>query len=563
MQTVGEYVARTLTASGVDVVFGYPGQSNLVLLAAMRSVGIRYVQAADERGAGFAAVGYIQATERPTVVCASKGPAATNLLTPLVAAKEDGVPVIALTANVEAHHQGLHGFQSFEPVQAFEVAGGVKAGRSAREAGAVPELLREVCRLAWTEPYGPTVLDFPADLLAHELAAEPEPIEMAHPGPCEIDWAGQAAVARAREHLLRSRRPVIIVGRGARRAASEVRSLSITHNIPVVHTMGGTGVMPSTHSLYGGLLRHNGSREAACLVSRADVLLVLGASLDERATGQRARFATGATKIQVDLDPCVLARAPVADVPVQGRTDSFLRHLEAALPRSMRYPPYSNERAARHLSQAPFVNRDGPLLAREIVRAAERVMLQAVVVKDSGSHKYWVTNHAGCTSPDRSVASCHFGVMGFGIPAAIGASIGRPEDTVVATCGDGGILMSLPELVTAVSQKCDNLKILVFNNAGLGSTRDYERRTCCNGGVISSFGRHHPIALYARAMGIESYSVVERADLAAFGRALESPGLMLFDCWIDPTEPMRPSVSYEYPLEELISADAGPCMSQE
>ena len=407
------------------------------------------------------------------------------------------------------------------------------------------------------------MLDFPADLLVRELAAAPESIEMAHAGPCGTGSAKRADVARARQHLLQSRRPVIIVGRGARRAAPEVRSLSITHNIPVVHTMGGTGVMPSTHLLYGGLLRHNGSREAARLVTRADVLLVLGASLDERATGRRTRFATGARKIQVDLDPRVLARTPVADVCVQDRTDSFLRRLAAALPRSMRYPQWLDKRAARHSSRAPFVNRDGPLLAREIVRAAARVMLQAVVVKDSGSHKYWVTNHAGCTSPDRSVASCHFGVMGFGVPAAIGASIGRPKDTVVATCGDGGILMSLPELATAVSQECDNLKILVFNNAGLGSTRDYERRACSNGGAISAFGRHHPIASYARAMGIESHSVVERGDLAAFGRALESPGLMLFDCWLDPTEPMCPSVSYEHPLEDLISADAGPCLPQE
>ena len=120
----------------------------------------------------------------------------------------------------------------------------------------------------------------------------------------------------------------------------------------------------------------------------------------------------------------------------------------------------------------------GPLKAREIVQAASDAIARGIVVKDSGANKYWVTNHAPCMSPYRTVASCHFGSMGFGIPAAIGASIGCGESTVVATCGDGSILMALSDLLTAVTERCTNMKVIVFNNAGLGSTRDYERRSC-------------------------------------------------------------------------------------
>ena len=193
---------------------------------------------------------------------------------------------------------------------------------------------------------------------------------------------------------------------------------------------------------------------------------------------------------------------------------------------------------------------DGVLKAHEIVAAAAEAMASGVVVKDSGSHKYWVTKLGPCASPDRSLASCHFGAMAFALPAAIGAAIARPDEPIIVTCGDGGLLMALNELHTAVTQRCDNLKIIVFNNSGLGSTRDYEWSTGVTR-ALSDFVEPIGFAAIAQALGIASQTIRTRSEVTTMSARLRHPGLMLFDCMIDPLETMRPCVGYSQPLRAL------------
>lgn len=549
MQTVSTYIMRTLKLSGVDVVFGYPGQSNLHLLHAAREAGIRYVQTADERSAGFAAAGYALSTNRPVAVCVSKGPAASNLLTSLMSAGKDGVPVVALTGNVGDQYAGLNAFQAFDPVRVFMEAGAVKSARFVNDPARIPGALAELFRTAWTEPQGPTLLDIPYDICACGLGAEPAAIRI----PPAEDVAGvDSSVLEAARSLEQAVRPVLLVGRGARLHYEQVRQFAALYDLPVVHTIGGTGVMSSDDPRYGGLLRHNGSTQAAHLVQNADLVIALGTGLDERATGSRSRFAPYASKVHVDLDANVLARQEDG-IRVRAAVSRFLLDVARLAPSAGDHRDWILEARAHAASGTRRRKGLEPLTAGEIVDAASEVLAESIVVKDSGSHKYWITRLAPCRAPRMSVASCHFGSMGFGLPAAVGASIGSPRQRVVAMCGDGCFLMSFQDLLTVAGEECHNLKIVIFNNGGLGSTRDFEARVCPEAQPISDFGGHVSCVDLASSLGIESHVVAQRGQLPGMVEALKSPGLMVFDCRLDRVEVMSPAASYRDSLDSLLT----------
>jgi len=520
-------------------------------LHAARRAGLRYVQTADERAAGFAAIGYALATQQIGVVCVSKGPATTNLLTPLLSAMKDGVPLVVVTGNVARECRGRNGFQEFDVCRAFSHAGAVKIARYGDCLDTLADALVSVVESACSAPFGPALIDVPYDFMNDPCAAQPIRIEPRERAVTSDTAALAQSMDAAAAQLLAAERPVIIVGCGARRDYQMVRAFAARYDSPVVHTMGGTGVIPTNHALYGGLLRHNGSPTAARLVHEADVILALGAGLDERATGERTRFARHATKIQVDIDAEVLRRNELVDIRIQAAIREFLDAITRRLPARSSHRQWADAVARPEAVPPDPCHSSGPISAREVVHYASVALEQAIVVKDSGSHKYWMTNLAPCNDPTQSIASCHFGSMGFALPAAIGASVGNPARTVIAACGDGGLLMSLPDLLTAARESCDNLKILVFNNTGLGSTRDYEHQAHAGAPCISDFGDRLSFASYARAMGIASHSILERPDLHRLGLLLAEPGLALIECVTDPTERFSPAVPYLGPLARL------------
>ena len=536
-------------------MFGYPGQSNLQLLQAAKSEGIRYVQTADERSAAFAAAGYAESSGAPAVVCVSKGPATTNLLTSLMSARLDGVPMLAITGNVAQSCHGRNSFQEFDPATAFAASGAVKRARYVDTPEHVPAALAELVRIAWTEPYGPTLLDLPYTLLSSELDVRVESIDIPERIASLASAHSRREVKRTADCLQRALRPVLIVGRGARRDYQHVRTFIEEVDIPAVHTMGGAGVIESSDPRYGGFLRHTGSSDAAYLVQNADVILALGTSLDDRATAERPTFAPHAVKIQVDLDSAALGRTVPVDIAVNESVSAFLTELDACMPRQVHRRENIEELGAWRQSEPHSTVGGRALGAREVIAAASEALHNAIVVKDSGSHKYWVTQYAPCSHPRKSIASCHFGSMGFGLPAAVGASIANPGTPVIAVCGDGCILMSSAELRTAAQERCDNLKIIVFNNGGLGSTRDYEHRIGVSGRLISDFNGHVDCAGIAESMGIRSYTICRRDDLPMLSKGLLQNGVAFFDCHIDPAEPKAPSVPYTQPLDAMLDEE--------
>ncbi|MBY0493931.1 MAG: thiamine pyrophosphate-binding protein [Cyanobacteria bacterium] len=553
--TVAARLMRALRDRGVSAVFGYPGQSNIVLLHAARAAGMHYVQSADERSAAFAACGFLLSTLQPVVVCVSKGPGATNLLTSLLSANKDGVPLFVICGNVGESYRHRNSFQEFDPVSAFAAAGAIKAASYCASPNEVMNRLHELFDAAWTAPFGPVLLDLPDNILGAPLELDLVSTTRAPIAREVCEFDGSVQVSAAVDLLTEAKRPLIVVGRGGRHDADQIREFCSTRAIPAVHTVGGTGVVSTEDMWYGGLLRHNGHESAASLVQDADLIAALGTGLDERATGRRADFAPGATHIHVDLDAEVLNRQTHADVRLRMSIADFLTTVSARVPRSAgrrgwQVDRWASPRATQQLRE------EGPLSAREIVAAASATLRDAIVVKDSGSHKYWMTKYAPCLSPQQSISSCHFGAMGFGLPAAIGAALGSPGRDVVVACGDGCLLMSIADLETVVREGCSNLKIVVFNNGGLGSTRDLERRMRLDEHYVSDCRGYLPLARYAAAFGIESHVISDRNQLQEFSTLLATPGLRLFDCRLDTTEVLSPAVPYSEALSALAIRDS-------
>ncbi|PYQ92704.1 MAG: hypothetical protein DMG02_00380 [Acidobacteria bacterium] len=554
MQNAAEFIMCSLRASGVDVVFGYPGQSNLRLLRAAARAGVRYVQMADERGAGFAASGYIEATGRPAVVCVSKGPGTTNLLTPLAAATVDGVPLVAIAVGVSAERRNQNAFQDFNACEAFAVGRAVKAARNCYAPAHLPALVTELLIVSWTPPRGAVLLDIAESVLEDAIEAAPVAVSMRESHPATLSPAATLSASQAVAALRSALRPVLVVGSGARDDYLRIRAFSARRSIPTVHTIGGTGIIATGERHYGGLLRHNGSREAAYLTAKADAIVALGTGLDERATGEPSQFAVNALKVHVDVNPEVLQRCDhVTNVRVPGSVAAFVDLVDGALASDINYEEWLHEFEAKRGDWSVQHTCHGQIRAGELVRAIADVLCDSIVVKDSGAHKYWVTNLAPCNAPQNSIASCHFGAMGFAIPAAIGASVGRPHDRVVVTCGDGGALMALSDLVTAMREGCHNIKVIVFNNAGLASTRDYE--WTLGDVTISSFSQPLALASFAAGLGVGSMTVSNRDELRVLCDVLKADGLMLVDCLLDPSESLNPVVSWRRALAALVETD--------
>jgi acetolactate synthase-1/2/3 large subunit len=473
----------------------------------------------------------------------------TNLLTSLMAAADEGLPIIAIAGNVAADCRGRRSFQEFDPVATFTAAGAVKAAEYIEQPDRVPDAFERLVTIAWTEPRGPVLLDIPYNTLSAEVrSAAPRAY-----------WGSQRQkikcksqdVSTAISRLDQAQRPLLVVGRGARNAYQLIRRFIAKSGIPAVHTMGGTGIVSTDDPLYGGLLRHNGSPDAIHLAQNADLIVALGTGLNERATGDRRQFAPHATKIWVDVDARAFTRTIRADVAIETTVSAFMKGI---LPHTRRRATW---RAWNSHQQTPAADSDMTANSRfvsmnEVITAAAPELCKAIVVKDSGAHKYWVTRTAPCRLPSDTVASCHFGAMGFALPASIGASLACPQKQVVAICGDGGFLMSLSDLRTAVNESCGNLKILVLNNCGLASTREYELRLC-GSAAISRFATPVDCAGHARCFAMRAESVGDRAALRKISELLRAPGPLLLDCLVDPEESLRPCGSYSDSLSLALT----------
>ena len=471
---------RSLESAGVEVIFGIPGGAILPAYDPLLDSSIRHILMRHEQGAGHAAEGYAQATGKVGVCMATSGPGATNLVTPLADAFMDSVPLVAITGQVPRPVIGNDAFQE------ADIAGITlpitKHSFKVMEPDEIPTAIAEAFHIASTGRPGPVLVDIPKDVLQAPTSFE-WPASVRLPGYRPNGRPNQKQIRAAIELLRAARKPVLYVGGGVvkSRAADELFRFAEALGAPVVTTLMARGAFPDSHPLCLGMPGMHGNYAAVTAMQKCDLLVSLGARFDDRVTGNLATFAAGAKVIHADIDPAEIGKNRPADVPIVGDAKAVLAELAAAAEESFGEDPLDVSEWVAEVStwskKYPILYDqpdDGPIKPQFVVdRFAAATQGEAIVVTGVGQHQMWASQLMPCNKPNSFVTSGGLGTMGFGVPAAFGAKVGRPGEKVVCIDGDGCFQMTAQELATATIEKVP-FTVAILNNSHLGMVRQWQ-----------------------------------------------------------------------------------------
>jgi acetolactate synthase I/II/III large subunit len=468
-----------LKAEGVDVVFGLPGGANLPTYDAFYDAGIRHILVRHEAGGGHAAEGYAKATGKVGVSLGTSGPGATNLVTPICDAMMDSVPVVFITGQVRTELLGTDGFQEADTIGITMPI--VKHSFMIQHPLELPRTIHEAFHIARTGRPGPVVVDIPQDLSRADIPYEP--VDDVHlPGYQPTTDGNQKQIRLAAKALANSRRPVIYAGGGvvAGDAAAELTELATADRFPVTCTVMGLGGFPAPHAHWLGMLGMHGTRAANYAMDEADLIIAIGARFDDRITGKLSEFAPRAKFIHIDIDPAEISKNVPAHIPIVGDAKNILPRLTAEY-RALAPDPARLEEwwsrigvwQERHpLGYADST--DSEIKPQYMVQALyEATGGDAIVTSDVGQHQMWTAQYFHFAKPRRWINSGGLGTMGFGLPAAMGAKVGCPDETVICIAGDGSVQMNMQELATC-AQEGVAIKVFIMNNGYLGMVRQWQ-----------------------------------------------------------------------------------------
>lgn len=463
-----QWIIQALRSQGVDTVFGYPGGAIMPVYDVLFDGGMQHLLCRHEQGAAIAAIGYARATGKVGVCLATSGPGATNLITGLADALLDSVPVVAITGQVGSAFIGTDAFQEID-VLGLSLAC-TKHSFLVESLNELPSIITEAFNIAVSRRPGPVLIDIPkdiqlanSDLLPHSVNIEDETLGIIH-----------GDIEGARVLMRQAKRPMLYVGGGVgiACAVSELRKFIQKTGIPSVVTLKGIGAPDYNEDCYLGMLGMHGNQAANLVVQACDLLIAVGARFDDRVTGQLHSFAPNAKVIHMDIDPAELSKLRQAHIALLGDLNYLLPALAQPLSiESWRLETQILKTGYRWYYHQPGEKIYAPDLLRTISNFAPN---DTVITTDVGQHQMWAAQHMHFNRPENFITSSGLGTMGFGIPAAIGAQIGRPKDTVVCISGDGSFMMNVQELTT-VKRKQLPLKIVLLDNQRLGMVRQWQQ----------------------------------------------------------------------------------------
>ena len=475
-----EIICESLLREGVEVLFGHPGGAILPFYDALWAYPqLRHILVRHEQSAAHAADGYARITGKPGVCVATSGPGATNLITGIMGAKADSIPLVAITGQVARAAMGTEAFQECDICSIASVC--TKRTFLVMSANDLARTVREAFRVAQEGRPGPVLIDVPRDVQLEEAEFD-YPTPAAATDPALSDELMEN-IHKAATLMNQAERPVIIAGHGIvnSRAFDELLALAERSGIPVINTLLGISGFPRNHPQSLGMLGMHGMYWCNMVVDQADVIIGLGMRFDDRVTGRVSGFAPHARIIHLDIEATQVGRIVPAEVPLVGDARPVLQALTPLVERVER-PEWMATIAslkAQHPSlaiPAPDPSSTRALLPQQVLVEMNEMIQQddnAVVVTGVGQHQMWAAQYLFLNQPNSFVTSGGLGAMGFEVPAALGAQVGRPDATVWSVAGDGGFQMTLQELVTAVQEKLP-IKIAIFNNGYLGMVRQWQ-----------------------------------------------------------------------------------------
>ena len=535
--TAAEAILKIIEQQGVEVVFGYPGAANTPIYDAILRTGLRYILTRNEQGAAHAASSYFKMTGRVGVCLATSGPGATNLVTGIANAYMDSTPLVAITGQVD---RSLVGKDAFQEVDVTGVTTPItKHNYLASNAEELPRIISEAFYIAGTGRPGPVVVDVPMDVQLQliDFRLPDKPAIRGYRPDIPVDKKQVRRLARA---VKKAKRPLIVAGGGVLTAGAseELARLCEQIGVPVVSTLMGVTSLPSAHRQYLGMSGLHGNVAANHAFSRADLLIFAGARVSDRSVPDGRALSARAAVAHIDIDPAEINKNVPSDISIAGNLREALALLSECAAGISCPKQWLEECAEAKRESAPkYQNRVGAVNPKYFLqRLSEAAGPDAVVATEVGQNQIWTANHYRFTRPNTFLTSGGFGTMGYGLPAAIGAKIARPELTVIAIEGDGSFQMSMPELGTMKQWKAD-LKIVVFVNRVLGMVREQQQLHFRSNFVSVDLGEYPRFDKIAAAYDIPYRSVSADSEVdAAICAMLETDGAFLLEVAVDKAE---------------------------
>jgi len=557
-----QILLECLVRENVDCIFGYPGGVTLPLYDAMYDHHIRHILVRHEQNACFAAEGYARATGRVGVCCATSGPGATNLVTGLVDAMMDSIPVVALTGQVSTK---LIGSDAFQEADTFGITRScTKHNFLVKTIADLPQTVHEAFYIAASGRPGPVLVDVPKDVF--QAQHHYSPVSTVHLPGYKVYTEGHAGqVRRAAQMIWEAERPFVYAGGGiiAADASAELLEFVELLDVPAVNTLMGLGALPSKHPNFISMPGMHGSYAANMGMSNTDLLIALGVRFDDRVTGRLSAFAPHAKVIHVDIDPAEIGKNRTPELPIVGDVKRVLSKLNRIL-KELEPAERSKKAAARtdwwhqirtwkdeHPLTPEFSSTE--IKPQHLMVEIDRLSGgQALIASDVGQHQMWAAQFIAFNEPRLWLNSGGLGSMGFGLPAAIGAQFARPDKLVFAIVGDGGFQMSVPELATIANHALP-IKIVVMNNGYLGMVRQWQELFYNNRLSAVQLDTFPDAEKLAGAYGFKGRTVEHPNELrAALEAAVKEPGPYLLNVRVSPFENVYPMVPAGAAISEMV-----------
>jgi len=471
-----EILLRCLQDEGVDTVFGYPGGAVLPIYDALFESSIRHILGRHEQGVAHAADGYARATGNVGVCIATSGPGATNLVTGIATANMDSIPLVCFTGQVGTPVIGRDAFQEADITGITMPI--TKHNYVVERTEDVAHTVKEAFYIASTNRPGPVVVDLPKDVMERSIDYKPEEVEVNLRGYRVMKGYNSGQVISAVELIKTAKRPVIYAGGGviSSNAAEELRELALKRKIPVTTTLMGMGAFPGNNYLNLGMLGMHGTRYANYAIGESDLLIAIGVRFDDRVTGNIATFAPHARVIHIDIDAAEIGKNVDVDVPIVGQVKEVLQGINQRLDEVTEYWEW-HQTIDRWKEEFPLRygnSCEGRIMPQNVIeKIYDLTRGNAIITTEVGQNQMWAAQYYKFEHPRTFLTSGGLGTMGYGLPAAIGAKIGRPDLPVIDIAGDGSIQMNIQELATAVQYQLPVI-VCILNNQFLGMVRQWQ-----------------------------------------------------------------------------------------